>query len=184
MLGSLLVTILACTIILVVHVIQHIARNTTQIYLFLPQIPQLDLTIVVSSCQLVDVRQVRHAEDEVIDKPGRILTNVCDILFLLLVLHQLLAVTLASLLVLVRVARVSGLWIEFSREYHLHIPAVDNALDTTREEQLLLSSLDVGHAQHGAWHIQRLPEPRASRFQLIESNGVIGQRDSYHVAVR
>ena len=50
----------------------------------------MNLAIVDSSRQLIDVRQVSDALDKVIDEPRRVLGPVCDVFLLQLVFSKLL----------------------------------------------------------------------------------------------
>ena len=71
--------------------------------------------MIVTSGQLVDIRQVLHAENKVIQEPWSVLTDVSHILLLLLILHQLSIVTLfASIVILVAVARIPWLRVKLS----------------------------------------------------------------------
>ena len=52
--------------------------------LFLTKIPQVDLTIIYTRCQLVDIWQILDTLDEIVDEPRGVFGPVFDILFLLL----------------------------------------------------------------------------------------------------
>ena len=53
--------------------------------MLLSEIPEVDLAIVDSSSQLVDVGQILQTLDEVIHEPGRVLGPVSDVLLTLII---------------------------------------------------------------------------------------------------
>ena len=99
--------------------------------LFLTQVPQMDLTIVHSSCELIDVWQVLDALDEIIDEPRGVFGPVLDILFLLLIFRNflLLAPTWPGLTILIRlIVRIAWLLLIVFREEEIDVPS-DEEID-------------------------------------------------------
>ena len=124
----------------------EICATIATIYLFLAQIPQVNLSIVDASGQLVDIGEVLEALDEVIDEPRSVLRSILDVLFSLLVPGDLLLLepTWRHPLVLIRhVIIVTNLQLVVMLEEQIYVPGENGTLSTAREEQLLLSPLDV-----------------------------------------
>ena len=117
--------------------ITSLSDSIAAVRLFLTQIPQLNLTVVVARCQLIDVRQVCDALDIVINEPGCVLRSVRNILFALLITGNfLLAATWAlhrSLLVWHKVW-IAWLQLVIEREEELYVPRKDSTLGAAREE--------------------------------------------------
>lgn len=63
------------------------------VYLFLTKIPQMNLSIIDTCCQLVDIGQILEALNEIVNEPWRVLSSICDIFFALLVTSDLLLFT-------------------------------------------------------------------------------------------
>ena len=53
--------------------------------LFLAEVPQVDLAVVNTSGQLVDIGQVLKTQDEVVDKPRSVLAAISDVFLALVV---------------------------------------------------------------------------------------------------
>ena len=92
----------------------HRIHRVALVNLFLAEVPQVDLAVVDTSGQLVDIGQVLETQDEVIDEPRGVLTAISDVFLALVVSGDLflLATTRAhchrTVLVLF-VVRISGL---------------------------------------------------------------------------
>lgn len=134
---------------IVAHVL--VFRVGAVVDLLLAQVPQVDLAIVDSSGQLVDVRQVLQALDEIVDEPRSVLCPVRDVFFLLLIAGHLLLLSSIGARdhrrVLIRlVVRVADLRLVVEREEELDIPSEDGTLSSTGKEELLLAPLDVAEA--------------------------------------
>jgi len=117
--------------------------------LFLAKVPKVNLSVVVTSGQLVNIWQVLEALDEVVNEPGGVLGSVGDVFLTLLVPCHLLL--LAPTWTLHRggvltgcIFRVTWLWLVVEREEKLDVPSKYGALGTTGEQELLLLSFDVG----------------------------------------
>ena len=97
----------------------------------------MDLTIVDSRCQLVDIGQVLDALDEIINEPRGVLGPVLDILFLLLIFRNflLLAPTWPGLTILIRlIVRIAWLLLVVFGEEEIDVPGVHGTLGTAGEE--------------------------------------------------
>lgn len=104
------------------------------INLLLAQIPEVNLAIIDTSSQLVDIRQILQALYKVVHEPWRVLRPVSDILFLLLVSSLLLldpAGAWQGWTVLIRhVVGVTDLGLVVEGEEQLDVPRKDCTLDT------------------------------------------------------
>ena len=67
----------------------HRVHSVALVNLFLAEVPQVDLAVVNTRGQLVDIGQVLEAEDEVIDKPWCVLAAVSDVFLPLVVTGDL-----------------------------------------------------------------------------------------------
>jgi len=63
------------------------------VYLFLTKIPQSNLSIIDTCCQLVDIGQILDTLNKIVSEPRRMLSSVRDIFFALLVTSNLLLFT-------------------------------------------------------------------------------------------
>ena len=97
------------------------------------QVPQVNLTVIITSCQLINIGQVTDALDVIIDKPGRVFSPVRDVLLSLLVSSNLLLATTWPLLpVLIgNVFRVTELKLVVARKELLYVPGKDGTLGTS-----------------------------------------------------
>ena len=92
---------------------------TLVLHLLLAQIPEMDLAVVVTSGELVDVGQVLEALDEVVDEPRSVLGPVSDVLFAQLVTSHLLLAASRALhgpVLIGLVIGVTGLGLVVERE--------------------------------------------------------------------
>ena len=185
-------------LLLGVHRVAHAGRRLRILHLFLAQVPQEDPSIVNARGQLVDIRQVLDALDEVVDEPGRVLGQVLLVvvvlgfiamLRLLLVstgaLHEAAAGTQHAALVLVwLIVWITGFRLVIQLQ-QVDVPGVDSTLSSTREEKLLLlfAFLDIAEALLGVLNWQSLQRTSLAVLHLVEANGEVAEADSNGVTV-
>lgn len=72
----------------------------SKVYLFLPQVPKLDSSMIITCGKLIYIGQVLHAKHKIVEEPRGVFTNVGDILFLLFVLYEFSTIFLSAIFVL------------------------------------------------------------------------------------
>ena len=96
----------------------------------------MNLAIVDSSRQLVDVGQVRDALDEIIDEPRSMLGPVSDVFLLLLVSSNFLLLSPVGTshdrsILIGLIVWITNLWLIIKGKEELNIPSEDGSLSAT-----------------------------------------------------